>query len=48
MKDKQIYRNLPLGQLSDKDAATLVASYQWVAEQTARLIYSLIVPVQVR
>jgi 5-(carboxyamino)imidazole ribonucleotide mutase len=33
MKDKQVYRNLPIGQLSDKDKEMLVQNYAWVAEQ---------------
>jgi hypothetical protein len=42
MKDKQVYRNLPIGQLSDKDSATISGNYAWVAEQTARLLDALI------
>jgi len=40
MKDKQIYRNLPIGELSNKDRNTLIDSYRWVADQTNLLIDS--------
>lgn len=42
MKDKQIYRNLPIGELSEKDRQTLIDSYKWVAMESNKLIDSLI------
>ena len=42
MKDKQVYRNLPIGQLSGTDSAMIAGNYAWVAEQTGRLLDALI------
>jgi len=45
MKDKQVYRDLPIGKLQDNDVNNIMKNYEWVASETTRLIDSLIEPI---
>ncbi len=38
MKDKQVYRNLPIGALSEEHKNALVENYEWVAFATSLFV----------